>query len=163
MLHYSNIPWRSKGPRLITRCSCYHTTEHTHIPRRPGLWHSQATPLLFCLWRLILSLPTTLTPFACPTTRSHRRKAIIVVTVPFSHYNDHQENFELSKGCYVKGWGKDIFGKEGEYQVLPPKDTLLGEYQVISLKGTLLGKYQVLTWKGTSLGEYQVYSLPLKE
>merc|ERR1712004_336341 len=30
----------------------------------------------------------------------------------------YQENFELSKGCYVKGWGKDVFGKEGEYQVV---------------------------------------------
>lgn len=99
----------------------YYTTEHTHVPRSPSyLWYSQAIPLLFCLWRLILSLPTTLTPFACPTTRSHHCihcEAIIIVMMPFSHHNDHQENFELSKGCYVKGWGKDIFGKEGEYQV----------------------------------------------
>ena len=72
----------------------------------------QAIPLLFCLWRLILSSPTILTPFACPTIRSD--------VPPLSSYNNdhHQENFELSKGCYVKGWGKDVFGKEGEYQVI---------------------------------------------
>merc|ERR1711936_844454 len=28
------------------------------------------------------------------------------------------ENFELSQGCYVKGWGKDVFGAEGEYQAV---------------------------------------------
>ena len=37
------------------------------------------------------------------------------------HHLGLQENFELSKGCYVKGWGKDVFGKEGEYQVVSPK------------------------------------------
>ena len=37
------------------------------------------------------------------------------------HHLGLQENFELSKGCYVKGWGKDVFGKEGEYQVISQK------------------------------------------
>ena len=41
----------------------------------------------------------------------------------------------------MKGWGKDIFGKEGEYQVISQKGTFLGEYQLISPKGTLLGEY----------------------
>ena len=40
------------------------------------------------------------------------------------HHLGLQENFELSKGCYVKGWGKDVFGKEGEYQVISQKFAL---------------------------------------
>ena len=46
----------------------------------------------------------------------------IKVLLLLLHLNDNdQENFELSQGCYVKGWGKDVFGAEGEYQVIFPK------------------------------------------
>jgi len=31
---------------------------------------------------------------------------------------DFQETFDTSRDCYVKGWGKDVFGKEGQYQVV---------------------------------------------
>jgi len=31
---------------------------------------------------------------------------------------DYQETFDDREECFVKGWGKDIFGKEGEYQVV---------------------------------------------
>jgi secreted trypsin-like serine protease len=31
---------------------------------------------------------------------------------------DYQETFEDRKECFVKGWGKDTFGQEGEYQVV---------------------------------------------
>jgi len=31
---------------------------------------------------------------------------------------DYQEKFEDREECFVKGWGKDTFGKDGEYQVV---------------------------------------------
>jgi len=31
---------------------------------------------------------------------------------------DYKEKFEDREECFVKGWGKDTFGKEGEYQVV---------------------------------------------
>ena len=47
---------------------------------------------------------------------------IFIKVLLLLHLNDNdQENFELSQGCYVKGWGKDVFGAEGEYQVIFPK------------------------------------------
>jgi len=55
----------------------------------------------------------------------------------------YQENFELSKGCYVKGWGKDVFGKEGEYQVVLKEVSLpmVSDAQCLDwLRATRLGR-----------------------
>merc|ERR1719378_1142083 len=56
---------------------------------------------------------------------------------------NYQENFELSKGCYVKGWGKDVFGKEGEYQVVLKEVSLpmVSDAQCLDwLRATRLGR-----------------------
>jgi len=53
-----------------------------------------------------------------------------------------QETFEDSEECYVKGWGKDVFGKEGQYQVV------LKEVQL-----PMVSDAQCLTWlRATRLG-----------
>ena len=33
------------------------------------------------------------------------------------HCSLNQESYSTSSECFVKGWGKDVFGKDGQYQV----------------------------------------------
>jgi len=52
------------------------------------------------------------------------------------------ETFDSSQDCYVKGWGKDIFGKEGQYQVV-----------LKEVKLPMVSDSQCLTWlRATRLG-----------
>merc|ERR1719427_513538 len=55
---------------------------------------------------------------------------------------DYQETFEDRNECFVKGWGKDTFGKEGEYQVVLKEVAL-----------PVVPRDQCLTWlRATRLG-----------
>jgi len=55
---------------------------------------------------------------------------------------DYQEKFENSSDCFVKGWGKDTFGKDGQYQAVLKEVSL-----------PVVPRDQCLTWlKATRLG-----------
>merc|ERR1712168_1012603 len=56
--------------------------------------------------------------------------------------DSYKESYHDATECYVKGWGKDIFGKEGQYQVV-----------LKEVKLPMVDDSQCLTWlRATRLG-----------